>query len=102
MKPKVRVDKHGYALEEDLARLAQVVDVVEPEEQLSEAGLIEALTGCAGLIRLGDRIPDLTRAVFAGAPGGRMGSGVDAVVSAQWGSGVPADDGGAGAVGGCG
>lgn len=98
MKPKVLVDKHGYALEEDLARLAQVVDVVEPEEQLSEAGLIEALTGCAGLIRLGDRIPDLTRAVFAGAPdlqiagvcGDRFGTGID--LEAAWEHGVKVVD----------
>ena len=85
MKPKVLVDPHGYAQPEDLARLGQVVEVVEPSEHLSESAFIEALAGCEGVIRLGGRLPELTRTVFEGAPdlriagvsGDRFGTGID-------------------------
>ena len=85
MKPKVLVDPHGYAQSEDLARLGQVVEVVEPTERLSEQAFIEALAGCEGVIRLGGRLPELTRAVFegaldlriAGVSGDRFGTGID-------------------------
>ena len=85
MKPKVLVDPHGYAQPKDLARLGQVVEVVEPTERLSEQAFIEALAGCEGVIRLGGRLPELTRAVFAGSPdlriagvsGDRFGTGID-------------------------
>ena len=98
MKPKVLVDKHGNAHSDDIARLAAVAEVVEPEGQLTEEGLIAALQGCTGLIRLGGRIPDLTKAVFAGTPdleiagvrGDRFGTGID--LEAAWEHGVVAVD----------
>lgn len=72
MKPRVLVDcgYSGEGWEEDRDRLARHVELVEPEgkDPYSEEGLIAALQGCQGLIRLGGRIPALTRAVFAGAP----------------------------------
>ena len=93
MKPKVLVDPHGYAQPEDLARLGQVVEVVEPTERLSERAFIEALVGCEGVIRLGGRLPELTRAVFAGAPdlriagvsGDRFGTGIDLAAAGEHG-----------------
>ena len=98
MKPKVLVDKHGNAHADDIARLAAVAEIVEPEGELTEEGLIAALQGCAGLVRLGSRIPDLTRAVFTGAPdleiagvrGDRFGTGID--LEAAWAFGVVAVD----------
>ncbi len=98
MKPKVLVDKHGNAHADDIARLAAVAEIVEPEGELTEEDLIAALQGCAGLIRLGGRIPDLTRAVFIGAPdleiagvrGDRFGTGID--LEAAWEFGVVAVD----------
>ena len=93
MKPKVLVDPHGYAQPEDLARLGEVVEVVEPTERLSERAFIEALVGCEGVIRLGGRLPELTRAVFAGAPdlriagvsGDRFGTGIDLAAAGEHG-----------------
>ena len=93
MKPKVLVDPHGYALPEDLACLGQVVEVVEPTEHLSEQAFIESLAGCEGVIRLGGRLPELTRAVFAGAPdlrivgvsGDRFGTGIDLAAAGECG-----------------
>lgn len=98
MKPKVLVDKHGNAHADDIARLAAVAEIVEPKGELTEEGLIAALQGCAGLIRLGSRIPELTRAVFTGAPdleiagvrGDRFGTGID--LEAAWEFGVVAVD----------
>ena len=98
MKPKVLVDKHGNAHAHDIARLAAVAEIVEPEGELTEEGLIAALQGCAGLIRLGGRIPDLTRAVFTGAPdleiagvrGDRFGTGIDLEAAGEFG-GVAVD-----------
>ena len=93
MKPKVLVDPHGYAQPEDLARLGQVVEVVEPTEGLSEQAFIEALAGCEGVIRLGGRLPELTRAVFTGVPdlrivgvsGDRFGTGIDLAAAGEHG-----------------
>ena len=93
MKPKVLVDPHGYALPEDLARLGQVVEVIKPTECLSESAFIEALAGCEGVIRLGGRLPELTRAVFAGASdlrivgvsGDRFGTGIDLAAAQECG-----------------
>ena len=93
MKPKVLVDPHGYARPADLARLGRAVEVVEPSEPLSEQNLIAALAGCAGVIRLGGRLPALTRAVFEGAPdlriagvsGDRFGTGIDLAAAGECG-----------------
>ena len=43
MKPKVLVDKHGNAHADDIARLAAVAEIVEPEGELTEEGLIPIL-----------------------------------------------------------
>lgn len=87
MRPKVLFDCDLWILEEDQARLSQYVELLEPEgdEPYTEEGLIAALQGCQGLIRLGRRIPPLTERIFAGAPelrivgvrGDRFGTGID-------------------------
>ena len=97
MKPRVLMDNgySGEGWEKDRDRLARHVELVEPEgnEPYSEEGLIGALQGCQGLIRLGGRIPELTRAVFAGVPelriagvrGDRFGEGVDMDAAEEFG-----------------
>ena len=42
MKPKVLVDKHDNAHADDITRLAVVADIIEPEDELTEEGLIAA------------------------------------------------------------
>ncbi len=98
MKPKVLVDAHAFALEADRQRLGRIAEIVAVEENLSEGELIEALVDCRGLIRLGGRIPELSPAVFAGAPdleiagvtGDRFGTGID--LETAWKYGVKVVD----------
>ena len=93
MKPKVLVDAHAFALEVDRERLGRIAEIVAVEGNLSEDELIEVLVGCRGLIRLGGRIPELSPAVFAGAPdleiagvtGDRFGTGIDLEVAWKYG-----------------
>jgi phosphoglycerate dehydrogenase-like enzyme len=87
MRPRVLVDRHRWTRAEDWGRLAQSVELVElkAEATCSEEELIAALRGCQGLIKLGRRVPDLTRRVFEGAPdlkivglaSDRFGTGID-------------------------
>ena len=86
MRPKVLVDS-SWVSPEDWERFSQCAEPVEPEgdEPYSEERLIAALQGCRGLIRLGGRIRELTRRVFAAAPelqivgvrGDRFGTEID-------------------------
>src|SRR5262245_41141611 len=67
MHPRVLVDKPRWTRPADWERLAREVEIVEPaaEERYSEDGLIAALQGCRGLVKLGRRVPELTARVFA-------------------------------------
>jgi phosphoglycerate dehydrogenase-like enzyme len=95
MTPRVLVDKDRWALAEDWQRLARTLEIVEPagEERYSEEALIAALQGCAGLMRLGRRIPELTRRVFESCPelkivslrSDRFGRGIDLEAAAEHG-----------------
>lgn len=84
-RPRVLVDPGPYATEEDWRRLEEVAEVVRVTEERDEAGLIDDLDGCAGLIAQGGRLPPLTEAVFrasaglriVGVRGDRFGTGVD-------------------------
>src|SRR5947209_8074956 len=94
--PRVLVDRHLWTRPEDWERLARTVEPVEPEgeEPLTEAQLLTALEGCQGLIRLGGRLPEVTRKVIEGAPelrivgvrGDRFGYGID--LEAAWERGI--------------
>ena len=95
MRYKVLVDCGMWVRDEDRERLAGHVELVEPrsEEPYTEAQLIQALQGCQGLIRLGRRVPKLTREVFAeatdlrivGVRGDRFGRGVDLEAAEEYG-----------------
>ena len=84
-RPRVLVDPGPYATEEDWRRLEEVAEVVRVTEERDEAGLIDDLEGCAGLIAQGGRLPPLTATVFracsglriVGVRGDRFGTGVD-------------------------
>jgi phosphoglycerate dehydrogenase-like enzyme len=82
----VLLDADRWALPEDLERLSETCEVVRVgEEPLDGASLIAALQGCAGLIRLGGRTPDVSRRVIDACPdlrivglrSDRFGSGID-------------------------
>jgi phosphoglycerate dehydrogenase-like enzyme len=87
LRPRVLVDRHRWTRPEDWERLAQSVELVElaGAAPCSEAELIAALQGCRGLIKLGRRVPDLTRRVFerardlqiVGLTSDRFGTGID-------------------------
>lgn len=84
-KPRILVDPGRWVRQEDWERLEAVCTAVRAEQQLDEAGLVAALAGCQGLIRLGGHLPAVTRAVIDGAPGlqlvglrsDRFGHGID-------------------------
>ena len=89
MPPKVLVDianREGIRAE-DWRRFTSVVEPVEIERQepYAEDELIESLQGIQGLMKLGRRVPEITRRVFAQAPDlqivgigtDRFGTGVD-------------------------
>src|SRR5262245_11319587 len=92
-RPRVLADRHPWTQPEDWERLAQTVELVEPdgEEPYAEEQLAQALQGCQGLIRLGRRIPPVTRAVLAAAPdlrivglrSDRFGTGIDLDAAAE-------------------
>ena len=83
----VLVDRHTHTRDADWERLAWTADLVEPAgpEPYTEDGLIRALQGCQGLIKLGSRIPDVTRRVLCECPelrivglrSDRFGTGID-------------------------
>ena len=95
MSPRLLVDLDVFEREEDWARLAGFADAVrvQRDEPYSEDELIAALEGFSGLIRLGGKIPALTRRVFsalpdlriAGVRGDRFGTGVDLEAAAECG-----------------
>ena len=62
-KPRVLIDRHPWTRDEDWARLTQTAELVEPggEAPVTEEQLIAALQGCQGLMRLGQRLPELSR-----------------------------------------
>jgi D-3-phosphoglycerate dehydrogenase / 2-oxoglutarate reductase len=87
MRPKVLVDPCPWARDTDWERLARTVEpvAVPGEARLTEEQLIAALESCRGLIRLGSRLPAVTRRVLEAAPdleivalrGDRFGTTVD-------------------------
>lgn len=93
MRPKVLIDCALWVRPQDRERLARHVEVLEPptQEPYSEEQLIAALQGVEGVIRLGNRIPELTRRVLEGAAalrlagirGDRFGHGIDLEAAAQ-------------------
>jgi phosphoglycerate dehydrogenase-like enzyme len=99
MKPRVLVDPGPWVEEADRRRLCDVVDWVDPAPAAvpgavpAEDDLIRQLEGCAGLIRMGGRIPALSARVLAASPdlrlvgirGDRFGWGVDLAAAAAGG-----------------
>ena len=94
MRPKVLIDI-GVKVDHDArARLARHVDLVEldTDKPYSADQLISALDGLPGLISLGNRIPLLTRHIFASSPdlrivgirGDRFGNEVDLEAAAEY------------------
>lgn len=82
---RILVDPGRWVRDEDWNRLAETCDAVRVEAPLDEDGLIAALSGCRGLMRLGGHLPHVSRAVLEGAPdlrlvglrSDRFGSGID-------------------------
>jgi D-3-phosphoglycerate dehydrogenase / 2-oxoglutarate reductase len=95
-RPTLLVDPGALARREDLERLARTAEVRIPEGDaaLSEEALIGALQGCAGLVRLGGRLPELSRRVLEATPdlrvvslgSDRFGKGID--VETAWERGI--------------
>ena len=67
-KPRILVDPGSWVRQEDWERLEAVCTLVRAEQPLDEAGLVAALAGCRGLIRLGGHLSEVTRAVIDGDP----------------------------------
>lgn len=86
-RPRVLVDRPRWVRPEDWERLSAGAELVEPElpEPYTPEQLVEALRGCRGLVRLGTRVPALTREVLEAAPdlrvvglrSDRFGTGID-------------------------
>jgi phosphoglycerate dehydrogenase-like enzyme len=99
-RPRVLVDKGRWVREEEWDGLARVVELLEPagDEPLDEEGQAAALQGCAGVMKLGRRLPALTRRVLEAAPAlriaairsDRFGTGVD--LEAAWERGIKVVD----------
>jgi phosphoglycerate dehydrogenase-like enzyme len=95
VRPKVLVDRCHWTRPEDWERLACHVELVEleGEQPYTEERLIAALQGCQGLIKLGRRVPELTRRVFesaselkvVGLRSDRFGTGIDLAAAAEHG-----------------
>src|SRR4051794_8830327 len=95
MQPRVLIDKPRDVRPEDWERLSQTVALVEPtgEDRYSQKQFIAVLQGCRGLIKLGRRLPELTRRVFAacseleivGVRTDRFGTGIDLDAAAEHG-----------------
>ncbi|MFH1571690.1 MAG: hypothetical protein ABIL09_27115, partial [Gemmatimonadota bacterium] len=69
-RPRVLVDAGTQVDPEDRASLEAVADVVwlSGEDVLDEDGLIAALAGFRGMIRLGRRLPAVTARVLESCP----------------------------------
>ena len=80
---------------EDWERLGRVAETIflEAEGNYSVEKFIGALQGCTGLIKLGGRLPELSREIFAAVPhlriagirGDRFGRGIDLEAAAHFG-----------------
>jgi len=92
-RPRVLADVGVLVRDRDRDELLDVVELVDApgEGPLDEAALIGALAGCRGLIRLGSRLPAITRQVLESAPdlelvgvrGDRFGTGVDLAAAGE-------------------
>ena len=84
MRPKVLVDGVSAKDWQKLTRFVEPVEL-ERQEQYEEGELIEVLQGVQGLMKLGRRVPELTRRVLEQASGlqivgistDRFGTGID-------------------------
>jgi phosphoglycerate dehydrogenase-like enzyme len=87
-RPRILMEPHPWTRPEDRARLGGAVDIVELSgegDPLTTEELVQALRGCSGLMRLGRRIPGLTREVLVACPelkivalrSDRFGHGID-------------------------
>ena len=95
MLPKILIDLDVATKEADRQRLGRCAELIEIQSQsaYSEDELIESLQGFTGLIRLGNRIPALSRRVFAAVPSlriagvrnDRFGTDVDLGAAAEFG-----------------
>lgn len=88
---KVLEDPGRWIDAEARARLADVAEIVPVQQSLDEDGLIEALSGCHGLIKLGANVPTLTARVLdaatqlriVGLRSDRFGTGIDLQAAAR-------------------
>jgi D-3-phosphoglycerate dehydrogenase len=95
-RPALLVDTGPLVRSADLERLGRTAELRVPDgaDALSEEAFIEALQGCAGVVRLGGRLPELTRRVLEASPelkvvslrSDRFGKGID--VEAAWQRGI--------------
>jgi phosphoglycerate dehydrogenase-like enzyme len=82
---KVLEDPGRWIDENARRQLQEVAELLVVTETLDEDGLIEALSGCSGLIKLGTQVPALTARVLAcatdlrvvGLRSDRFGAGID-------------------------
>lgn len=94
-RPQVLADVGVWIRDADRDALLEVVELIEVpgDGPVDEVALIDALVGCRGLIRLGSRLPEVTRAVMEACPelellgvrGDRFGRGVDLAAAADHG-----------------
>ncbi|HCL28183.1 MAG TPA: hypothetical protein DIC52_07085 [Candidatus Latescibacteria bacterium] len=88
---KVLEDSGPWIDEDARQQLQEMAELIAVDGVLDEDGLINALKGCTGLIKLGGRVPALTRRVLesaaelqlVGLRSDRFGSGIDLQVAAQ-------------------
>ncbi len=86
-RPRVLLDPPQWMQPEDRNRLEETVELVELDDDApyDVPRLVQAVQDCQGLIRLGARVPELTRDVLEAAPAlrivglrsDRFGSGID-------------------------
>lgn len=89
-KPRVLVDPVRWHREADWQRLAEVAEPQRVTAPMTMDQLVAQAAGCAGLIRMGGNLPDLTAELFAAVPqlqivgvrGDRFGAGVDVAAAA--------------------
>jgi len=90
---KVLEDPGRWIDENARRQLQEVAELLVVTETLDEDGLIEALSGCSGLIKLGTQVPALTARVLAcatdlrvvGLRSDRFGAGIDLQAAAEHG-----------------
>ncbi|MDP6019357.1 MAG: NAD(P)-dependent oxidoreductase, partial [Candidatus Latescibacteria bacterium] len=91
MKPRVLVDPGSWVDEAAEKSLGEIAERVPVEETLDEDGLIQALSGCTGLIKLGPQLPRLSARVLesahdlriVGLRSDRFGHGIDLETAAR-------------------